>query len=176
MTEFHPQTSDGLDHPAELNSVVDLLQADAMLHARAAGSEFEGRVFSASVADLTARRHAPALRLASDAGDHLPARAHRQRHLLSGLRLAAAVAFLGTLAASFLAVRGPAASTTSGVTIANASMPSVIEDWDLLLGGETATAIAAGSESLLKDSETIGKRWSSEYSDADWTMLEEGSM
>lgn len=164
----------GEEHAPEFDPVVDLLQADAMLHAGAADAMLETRITSATVHDLKAIQHAPALRL-TDA-DAPQTSTHRRHRWAGGLRLAAAVAFVGTLAASFLAARGPSTSTSSGVTIANAAMPTVIEDWDILLGGETAAAIAAGSESLLKDSESIGKRWSSEYSDTDWTIVEEGSM
>jgi hypothetical protein len=161
------------EHAPEFDPVVDLLQADAMLNAGAADSALEARIASATVRDLKTVQHAPVLRLTGE--DAASINTHRRHRWAGGLRLAAAVAFIATLAASFLAVRGPTSSSTSGVTVANAAMPTVIEDWDILLGGES-TSIASSSESLLKDSETIGKRWSSEYSETDWTLVEEGSM
>ncbi|MDX2118969.1 MAG: hypothetical protein SFY96_12380 [Planctomycetota bacterium] len=166
---------------AEFDAIVELLRADAAAHAAAADAGLEQRIAATTLP--TRVRHQPALRLvgAEESAAHRQVAggstrgATRGSSWAGGLRVAAGVALLATVSAAFLASRPVSAPTT---TTSVASTASVVEDWDLLLGSDTTTSplssgLASASATLLKESESIGTRWSSEDSGSDWTMLED---
>lgn len=162
---------------AEFDAIVELLRADAAAHAAAADAGLEQRIAAATLP--TRVGHQPALRLVgaeeSAAHRHVAGKSTRGSSWAGGLRVAAGVALLATVSAAFLASRPVSTPTT---TTSVASTASVVEDWDLLLGSETTTSplasgLASASATLLKESESIGTRWSSEDSGSDWTMLED---